>query len=494
MMKKIIDILPNRKEYCVLIKAAFDHEFCDKIITEKKPFFKEANTHYPVSYRNNERQIVDDLELSTSLFSIIKSFIPSKIQVKTISDNEKGDWKLKGLNSRIRVCRYLPNQYFTKHLDGVHYVSELEQSKLTFMIYLNSHDEFKGGRTLFYSSKENDEIIGSYKPVKGDLIVFDHNLWHSGEDVVEGEKYILRSDIIYSKSSVNIGKSNVSYNEGHLGYVWKAINFNGKLITSGRDKKIKIWDTKGQKLSDITAHDNSIVSLLKFNDTILISGSRDMSIKIWQLNVSNEFQLLSKIDQNTGTVLSLCKKNETEFISAGSNGNINVFDIQGVLLGSFKAHSEWIWEIIKINEDLYASISEDGSMVVWNIKDYSKVLEWAVSTIPITSIAIDNDYTIFIGRNDGSIIKLKLDIDSNTLKKVYEEKHHKGIIRKLFIDGDYLYSASEDTMLLIKNKNDFILIKEFQHKNFVQDVVVFEDYYISVSYDGAIVKHYKNET
>ena len=64
MMKKIIDLLPDRKEYCILIKSAFNSEFCDAIISERKKFFKKANTHYPVSYRNNERQVLDDSKLS----------------------------------------------------------------------------------------------------------------------------------------------------------------------------------------------------------------------------------------------------------------------------------------------------------------------------------------------------------------------------------------------------------------------------------------------
>lgn len=280
-MKETLNLLPNRKEFCILIKSAFSNEFCDAIINQKKEFFKKANTHYPTSYRNNERQIDDNSQLSEKLFSIIRDYIPEKITVDGISDYEKGNWKLKKLNPRIRICRYLSNQYFHKHLDGVFYQSEKEQSKLTFMIYLNSHDEFEGGRTLFFKSKENNEIIGSYKPVKGDLIIFDHNLWHSGETIKKGEKYILRSDIIYKKISTNGRIKKRPYQEGHLGYIWTAINFNNHLVTSGRDKKIKIWNNDGEKTTELLAHENSVINLLNLNNQLLVSSSRDTSIKIW---------------------------------------------------------------------------------------------------------------------------------------------------------------------------------------------------------------------
>jgi len=41
-MKKQINLLPDRKEYCLLIKAAFTTDFCDQIVAQKKDSFKKA--------------------------------------------------------------------------------------------------------------------------------------------------------------------------------------------------------------------------------------------------------------------------------------------------------------------------------------------------------------------------------------------------------------------------------------------------------------------
>lgn len=50
---------------------------------------------------------------------------------------------------------------------------------LTFMVYLNSAaGNFVGGRTLFYKSMTDKEILAEYTPHQGDLIIFDHNIWH----------------------------------------------------------------------------------------------------------------------------------------------------------------------------------------------------------------------------------------------------------------------------------------------------------------------------
>ncbi len=488
MMKKIIDFLPERKEFCLLIKSAFSDDFCDKIIQERKYLFKKANTHYPTSYRNNERQIVDDEHFSEKLFSTIYNYIPNQIEIEGVSDKEKGCWSLKSLNSRIRICRYLPNQYFNKHLDGVFYKSEIEQSKLTFMIYLNSHDEFDGGKTLFYDSKESERIIASYKPVKGDLIVFDHNLWHSGEILHKGEKYVLRSDIIYKKINNSNTFESKPYKEGHLGYIWKALNFNENLITSGRDKKIKIWNSVGEKVSETLAHENSIISLLKLNSNTLISASRDSSIKIWCVNEAKDIVLSNKLNFHTGTVLDLYRKNDSEFLSVGSDGIVNLISSKGKLIKSIKAHNEWVWSVSIVNEDYFLTVGEDGGMIIWSFKTFEKVFVWK-ENVPITSVAVGGDSCIYLGKFDGVICKLYIDFESGDIQKLKEKKSHTGIVRRLKVENKLLYSTSEDNTLKISEKDSLNLIKEFKHKNFVQDVALFKDYIISVSYDGQILKH-----
>ena len=489
-MKEVVKILPERKEYCLLIKSAFSEGFCDRIIQDKKKTFKEAITHYPTSYRNNERQIVDNDTLSNELFEEIKKYIPKVISIEGISKEEQGEWELMSLNSRIRLCRYLPNQYFNKHLDGIHFESDVKQSKLTFMIYLNGTEDFEGGRTLFFNSKEDDRIIGEYQPQKGDLIIFDHNLWHSGEKVIKGEKYILRSDIMYGK----IGKTNLQKNEfcgeGHLGYIWTIILFNDFLITSGRDKKIKVWSKDGKKLSELIGHKNSIISLIGINEKKIVSASRDMSIKIWEQQTNKAFTLVKNIELHKGAVLSLCKVNDNEFLSGDAKGIVNYIDINGDLLDSHQAHNEWIWGIAKVNEKFYATISEDGSIVIWSLDNHKEILRWK-GEVPINSLVVENEQTIFIGRLDGTIIKLGLDIANKKIEVLNEKKCHEGIIRSLKVDEERLYSASEDNTLKIWDKENIEFITLHKHNNFVQDIALCEDCVISVSYDGEIKKNKK---
>src|SRR6185436_6714053 len=100
-----------------------------------------------------------------------------------------------GLNERIRYYRYEPHQYFAWHYDGCFSRSDIEESKLTLMIYLN--DDFEGGETKFNVKYVYDEIV--IKPEKGMALLFIHNLFHEGSAVKSGIKYVLRSDVMYKR-------------------------------------------------------------------------------------------------------------------------------------------------------------------------------------------------------------------------------------------------------------------------------------------------------
>lgn len=241
-------ILPDSTFTCFVIRSLFTQAECEELLTpDIKKSFQKANSNYPTYYRNNDRFLIDNEVLADKLFQKVKPYLPTTIEVNSSIQTENGTWQLKELNCRLRFCKYASNQYFRRHLDGVHYRSDTVQSKLTFMIYLNGATEFKGGRTLFFKTKEASEIWAVYVPKQGDLIVFDHNVWHEGEVLSEGEKFVLRSDILYSRTSGSMQENGPF--AGHLGYIWSLVKFDNNIILSGgRDTSIKVWTIKGDKV------------------------------------------------------------------------------------------------------------------------------------------------------------------------------------------------------------------------------------------------------
>ncbi|MCL6751265.1 2OG-Fe(II) oxygenase [Nostoc sp. CCCryo 231-06] len=137
--------------------------------------------------RNNQRVILDDQERAFDLWQRVSSYIPSSI----------GRWQAVGLNERFRFYRYDPGQMFAIHHDGSYRRPNGEESLLTFMIYLN--EGFEGGDTRFHLSRRYYEDLPNIAviPATGMVLCFVHELVHEGAPIIQGRKYVLRSDIMY---------------------------------------------------------------------------------------------------------------------------------------------------------------------------------------------------------------------------------------------------------------------------------------------------------
>ncbi|MGB4068831.1 MAG: 2OG-Fe(II) oxygenase [Nitrospira sp.] len=173
------------------------HEFlpteeCMALIRRSKDFSYETGTVGGViaeGLRNNERVLFDDKPLADVLFNRAALWIPKEID----------GHQLVRFNERWRFYRYRAGQTFQPHRDGAYMSFQTyEQSEVTFMIYLN--DEMTGGETRFFSDADQamqGRPYLSVKPTTGTALVFLHSIWHEGAVVLSGEKYVLRTDVMY---------------------------------------------------------------------------------------------------------------------------------------------------------------------------------------------------------------------------------------------------------------------------------------------------------
>jgi hypothetical protein len=142
-------------------------------------------------FRNNDRVLFDDPPLAADLFRRARPFLPGESEGLAVV----------GFNERWRFYRYHPGQTFKPHRDGMYERLEVwEESHLTFMVYLNA--QMTGGETRFFEGITEacrGQPYLSVRPKEGMALVFVHSTLHEGAVVKSGQKYVLRTDVMYGR-------------------------------------------------------------------------------------------------------------------------------------------------------------------------------------------------------------------------------------------------------------------------------------------------------
>ncbi|KAF2089993.1 hypothetical protein K490DRAFT_71683 [Saccharata proteae CBS 121410] len=173
--------------------------------------------------RNCGRIIWDSPEMVARIWRRIEGSVPELQRVEgkawahALGNGpvQRGDgWQLTSLNERMRFLKYEGGEYFRPHCDGVYATPDGSQRSLfTLHLYLNGTEEDRplvGGATTFHSFRDrfmiqtaepdeyNKKGRWGVDPKAGRVLLFQHrNLLHSGDDVVEGTKYTMRTDVMF---------------------------------------------------------------------------------------------------------------------------------------------------------------------------------------------------------------------------------------------------------------------------------------------------------
>lgn len=189
---------------------------------------------------------------------------------------------------------------------------------------------------------------------------------------------------------------------------------------------------------------------------IFFTAGGDRSIVEWSLKTHHLVKVMFPVAQSVYALH--CPQAAPILLSGERSGMLSVFHfVEQKLIHQIQFHRAAIFDIASLshkNEVIVAS--EDGSMSVWDMDNFSQKQHVQISPIALRCISISpNECYLAFGDKDGKIYVYRAN-DFSLVKTL--EGHSLGITSLRFSPcGNYLLSGSRDAQLCIWNTSNFSL-------------------------------------
>lgn len=486
----IVHPLPPDLGFCAVMPDFLSREECQAFIARAEAQgFRGADSDYPPSYRNNERQVVDDAELAGKMTDRLIARLPAHELARTDADGVR--WHADRVNERFRFCRYRENQAFHIHQDGVHHRGPGHRSQLTFMIYLTDGEAFEGGDTLFFdggpdttpAGEMHPPIRASVRPRAGSLILFDHRIWHAGALVTRGVKHIMRSDLLFRAERV-AAAADEPFSPPHQGYVWAMCMLpDGRVASAGRDASIRVWDAQGRSEATLQGHEQSVLAMAVLDAHRLASVSRDRSLRVWNLATGRCEQGFAP---HGAAILSVAAW-RGQLITGGADGELRLTDPRHGECMTLERAGCWLWSLGITADGLLASAGEDGIVRLHDLPSLQP-REQLPAGAACRSVAFSPDgQQLAAGDIQGRITLWRR--HAGRWQQTASWQAHQAAVRRVrYSDDGTLFSGGEDGCARRWSTGQQATWQA-RHDNFVTDVLPMRDSVLTCAYDGRIARH-----
>jgi WD40 repeat protein len=246
---------------------------------------------------------------------------------------------------------------------------------------------------------------------------------------------------------------------------------NGMLVSGSEDHTIRIWDPNNNYSLVATLNDTRhVTSLLQLSNGMLVSGSVDSPIKIWD---ANKYTLVTTLNE-TNTVFSLLQLSNGMLVSGGFDTAIRIWDPNNnySLVTTLRGHTSTIWSLLQLSNGMLVSGSMDGTIYIWNPNDnYTLVTSLRDDrSYPESLLQLSNGMLVS-GTHDGTI---KIwDTNNNYSLITTLSGHEQAVISLIQLSNGMLVSGSRDNTIKIWDPkiNYFLLNTLTGHESYVSSLL-----------------------
>ncbi|ODQ68450.1 WD40 repeat-like protein [Nadsonia fulvescens var. elongata DSM 6958] len=151
------------------------------------------------------------------------------------------------------------------------------------------------------------------------------------------------------------------------------ISFDGTYaISASWDKTLRLWDLKtGNSTARFVGHTGDVLSVaFSADNRQIVSSGRDRAIKVWNTLGECKFDLVAKGHSDWVSAVKFNPGAEsTQVISAGWDKLVKVWDVESsTLAADHIGHAGYVSDItISPDGSLCASGGKDGSIILWDL-------------------------------------------------------------------------------------------------------------------------------
>lgn len=190
-----------------------------------------------------------------------------------------------------------------------------------------------------------------------------------------------------------------------------SLAFDGKglLVSGSHDNTLKLWNTTTWDLITTLTHrhsntylypDSAIFCLaLNSRNPQIATGAQDKSIIIWSLNTGEVLKEI--LDSHENSVISLAFDSDNHMASGSRDKTIKIWDAEtGELIRTLHGHDDFVECLAFDSKNLLASGSKDNTVKLWDIGTGALIRNLVSHTHYVKSVAFDRNDLLASGSAD----------------------------------------------------------------------------------------------
>ncbi|CAF2723881.1 unnamed protein product [Rotaria sp. Silwood2] len=273
------------------------------------------------------------------------------------------------------------------------------------------------------------------------------------------------------------------------------VQFDSQTIISGcTDGTIKVWNMNTtNEIITLVGHSRSVRCLHVdgTNEVRLVSGSNDRSIKIWSISINQTWSKCAcklTLLGHTDTVRCLVVRDDI-CVSGSHDNSVKVWNLtNGLCLRTLVDHTDKVL-CVQFNWDYIVSGSTDKTIKIWGYVDGICLRTLSAHNGSVTCLYFDQQQDLIVsGSLDYDIRFWHLSTGECCQKIDWISKEgHRGVIRTLKADSWRVVSGADDKTIKVWDIRTGVRLCTLKNHTDGVTCLSFNDYLIvSGSFDGSV--------